>query len=610
MGARQRLFAATMRKLQHTFKTLETLHDVHGLFLLVGTRVHEDAEFAEFATTGVLDQLLPRLKLKPNELLGLAKVLAYNVKVSSLEATVADDDTAPSASAPPKASRPRKTKVIRKNMTHLTQEQKDELAKAAKVARAVEALRRVKNIRDDLSHISEADVNVDLWRDLPPRNGFAWKVVPQLLAQNNLRVVGFPHYVRPPPHFPGTKGIGGLHLKEMDALEDAIAAQEGSSVYGGLRIERYKYKRGGIVIFMHDYDNAPPPGDPTSAAVKNHWRTSGAAREFFVDGEGLVWSAPFDIDRDPKVTSSQRRRVWAHETKKGKVARGKGKAKEIGSDSDEDAGGDADEDETQTEKKAKPVRGNGKSKRIVSSDSDSDEDEEEYEDEEPTLPTPRVTRAMAAAQEGGGPAPKAVAKPATAKPAAPTKAAAPKAPLKPTLKAPNPSLAPTKKRVNFAPNDDDTSPRPAKRTKKLARGNADDDTPPPLANRKRRSPIIVPETEDEDDDDIPLGHRPKAQTRAKFDYVAAPPPPQFVQGSSKDTQGAQASAAATTKCRAQGQPPAPPSAPPPAPPPAPMSSAAPPLPDPAAALNAALSTLSPEALASVVDNLLKGMAPK
>ncbi|KAJ7433049.1 hypothetical protein B0H11DRAFT_2259836 [Mycena galericulata] len=242
MGARQRLFAATVRKLQHTFKTLETLHDVHGLFLLVGTRVHEDAEFAEFATTGVLDQLLPRLKLKPNELLGLAKVLAYNVKVSSLEATVADDDTAPSVSAPPKASRPRKTKVIRKNMTHLTQEQKDELAKAAKVARAVEALRRVKNIRDELSRISEADIKVDLWRDLPPRNGFAWKVVPQLLAQNNLRVVGFPHYVRPPPHFPGTKGIGGLHLKEMDALEDAIAAREGSSVYGGLRIECYKYK--------------------------------------------------------------------------------------------------------------------------------------------------------------------------------------------------------------------------------------------------------------------------------------------------------------------------------------------------------------------------------
>ncbi|KAJ7510147.1 hypothetical protein B0H11DRAFT_2215955 [Mycena galericulata] len=559
MGTRHRLFAGTVRKLQRTFDTMEKLYDFHSLFLLVGTRVNEDSEFAEFGTTGVLDQLLARLKLRPNEFLGVAKVLAFNGKVSHLEAKV--DDAAPSMPAPPKASRPRGTKSVTKtNTAHMTQQQKDELAKVAKQARAAEMQFCLNNIRDELSRVSTEDIDVDLWRDLPPRNGFSWKVVPQLLAQNNLRLVGFPQSVRPPPHFPGQKGIGGLHLGEIDALEGAIAVREGSPVYGGLRVERYEYKKNGIMIFMHDYGRIVPPGDPASDDVKNHWRTSGASRETVIDGMGQGWSSPYDIDGDPEVSNPQRRRVGLKaETKKKKEAaagKGKGKGKEV----------------------------------LVNSDSDEDDEsganEEEYEEEEPTLPTPRVTRARAAAQEGGGPAPKKAT--ASAKPAAPLKAAAPKAPSKPALKGPNPSLAPAKKRVG------PSVPTPTTTTIPL----------PPPAKRKKPSPNVVPETEDEDDDDIPLGHRPKAQTRDKFDYVAAPPP-QFVQGSSKDAQGAHASAAATRKRRAQCRPPAPPSALPPA-----MSSAAPPPLDPAAALNAAFSTLSPEALASVVDNLLKSMGPK
>ncbi|KAJ7433998.1 hypothetical protein B0H11DRAFT_1938989 [Mycena galericulata] len=640
METRHRLFAATVRKIQRTFDTMEKLYDFHGLFLLVGTRVNEDSEFAEFRTTGVLDQLLARLKLKPNEFLGVAKVLAFNDKVSHVEAKV--DNTAPSTSAPPKASRPRRTKASTKRDTaHLTQQQKGEVAKAAKQARHHEAQIRINNIREELSRISAEDIDVDLWRELPPRNGFSWKLVPQLLANNHLRLVGFPQSVRPPPHFLSLKGIGGLHLGEIDALEGAIAARGDSPVHGGLRVERYEYKPNGIVIFMHDYGRALPPGDPASDAVKQYWRTSGESRETVIDGLGQGWSAPYNIDRDPEVSSSQRRRLGL---------------------------------QVETKKKAKPATGKGKAKakeELVSSDSDEDAEsganEDEYEEEEPTLPAPRVTRAMAAAQEGGGPAPKkatASAKPATASanPAAPPKAAAPKAPSKPALKAPNASLAPAKKRVGFVPDadnddappppmrrnkpvraydddddddapppparrnkkpiraydddDDDAPPPPARRNKKPVRAYADDDddAPPPPAKRKRPSPTVIPETEDEDDDDVPLGNRSKARSRATM-YVAAPPQ-KFVQGSSRVAQGGSTRRPAPRPAPAlqefvqgssrgaQGG-----STRPPTPPPAPTSSAAPP-PDVATALSAAFATLPPEALASVVNSLMTSLAPK
>ncbi|KAJ7501667.1 hypothetical protein B0H11DRAFT_1908101 [Mycena galericulata] len=623
METRHRLFAATVRKIQRTFDTMEKLYDFHGLFLLVGTRVNEDSEFAEFRTTGVLDQLLARLKLKPNEFLGVAKVLAFNDKVSHVEAKV--DNTAPSTSAPPKASRPRRTKASTKRDTaHLTQQQKGEVAKAAKQARHHEAQIRINNIREELSRISAEDIDVDLWRELPPRNGFSWKLVPQLLANNHLRLVGFPQSVRPPPHFLSLKGIGGLHLGEIDALEGAIAARGDSPVHGGLRVERYEYKPNGIVIFMHDYGRALPPGDPASDAVKQYWRTSGESRETVIDGLGQGWSAPYNIDRDPEVSSSQRRRLGL---------------------------------QVETKKKAKPATGKGKAKakeELVSSDSDEDAEsganEDEYEEEELTLPAPRVTRAMAAAQEGGGPAPKkatASAKPATASanPAAPPKAAAPKAPSKPALKAPNASLAPAKKRVGNKPvraydddddddapppparrnkkpirayddDDDDAPPPPARRNKKPVRAYAgdDDDAPPPPAKRKRPSPTVIPETEDEDDDDVPLGNRSKARSRATM-YVAAPPQ-KFVQGSSRVAQGGSTRRPAPRPAPAlqefvqgssrgaQGG-----STRPPTPPPAPTSSAAPP-PDVATALSAAFATLPPEALASVVNSLMTSLAPK
>ncbi|KAJ7503029.1 hypothetical protein B0H11DRAFT_2188131 [Mycena galericulata] len=119
---------------------------------------------------------------------------------------------------------------------------------------------------------------------------------------------------------------------------------------------------------------------------------------------------------------------------------------------------------------------------------------------------------------------------------------------------------------------------------------------PSHGQTKRKKPIVLDSEEEEDDhDDIPLAKRPKAT----LDYIAVPP--QFVQGSSKGTRGAQGSAAKHRIDR-RGVP-----APPSAPPPAPASSAAPPPVDTAAiaaAIAAALTAMPPEALAAMAILLL------
>ncbi|KAJ7432264.1 hypothetical protein B0H11DRAFT_1940832 [Mycena galericulata] len=506
-------FEVSVRKLERTFENFETLHNFQGVYILVGAHINEDAELARFGSTGTLDQLPARLRLTADDFLGAAKVLAYSGEIDAVQAGQLKNAPSMSASpeastSAPKASRTRRaTSTTRTKATHLTQQQKDVVAKAAKNARAKEGQARINNIR----------------------------VVAHVLAQNDYRIIGFPLSVRPPPYFSGKKGAGSLHLKELDALEEAITARKGS-VYGGLRVEPHTYKAKGIVIFLHDYDRHLPSEDPKADAVKKFWRTSGDMRERIIDGLGDVWSAPYDIDKDPMVTTSQRQRVWASDTQKAdkstksKPVKGKGKAREVAvpSDSDEYAEGSANEDE--------------------------------YEDEEPTLPIPRVTRAMVAVQEGGGPAPKkATTKPATAstkptapantastKPAAPAKAAASKAPSKPALKAPNPPPASGKKHVEFAADDDDDDASSAAKRKvkkpvrrKVPDSNSDaSDAPPPPAKRKRCSPSAVAKTEDEDDDDVPLGNR--RRPRARLNYVATPP--QFVQGSSRGAQGGQASA--------------------------------------------------------------------
>ncbi|KAJ7138026.1 hypothetical protein C8R44DRAFT_728195 [Mycena epipterygia] len=534
LATRQRHFRRVVKNLQDDLTNIliSQLNDLEGAYryqsflVVVGSHVNEDAELgALIASPGGLQWFAKTLNLTNNELIGIAKVLAYTNEVDRLNISegkvkIVDGrlslprQEASAASSPSTTATTATTRVkiehwavrTKADYVDMTAAERDKAKKSARrECNAVNEKRR-KVLLERMSDASKEDIGQDLYRDLPPKNGFGWLSVPTILANHDLYMEGLPSANRLFGQFSSFKGSGGLWLPEIGHLEEALdtRAVEGQ----GLRIVRRPYVNGDIVVYTHDYAEPTPAGLPSSHAVVKHWKTSGGRPLPCMEASGRMYKAVYD----------NRCKKW---TRAVDIGKGNGKptrtrcAKDDegddgNEDEDEDDENDDDDDaEDQPPKvkaKAKPraeaARAKGKGKAKATEEVDEDGPEEE----EPTVPPPtrklpaRVARMhpQTFQQEGGGPlsvAPKA-------------SRSHPRRPHVPSPESsdadsyvnlsPSPPKGARPRRVKFAEHDDMPLSQivPPSRKTKASRSRSDDEEPPsPPQKRQRSDPAPVPEAE-------------------------------------------------------------------------------------------------------------------
>ncbi|KAJ7490762.1 hypothetical protein FB451DRAFT_1513704 [Mycena latifolia] len=338
VGGRHRHFEKMVDKLQHKLEKECSNNGYHSALIIVGSHVNEDASLGRMVTTGGLagGAFLDKMRMTQDDLIGIAKTVAYADEIErSLFAEDKEDSTEPAAKSPVQSKQRRKVKAE-------PSEAKLTAAENAK-ARNRKVTVETNEWRDGFSASSKEDVGTDIFRDVRPKNAFAWWNTREVCSENNYRIIGYPSNVRLPFQTSSTKASGVLRAHERASMMKAITARK---VPGqGIRIEKHEYNTGDYVIITHDYSKPTPPGAPTDPAVVKHWRSSNGTVLPVMDGNGEMWLAHYDLDGS--IVSTERTAIPAAKGINSKTnTKGKGKAmSEDESSAGEDTGYE-DEDET------------------------------------------------------------------------------------------------------------------------------------------------------------------------------------------------------------------------------------------------------------------------
>lgn len=107
------------------------------------------------------------------------------------------------------------------------------------------------DLQERLSLASIADLGVDFFRTMPPKNGFGWTRTPTIAKTNNVVIIGYPfdESVRLPTQFKGSKGSGSMRQPERNILNDSLDARV---IPGqGLRFFKRPYVKGIFPSILH-----------------------------------------------------------------------------------------------------------------------------------------------------------------------------------------------------------------------------------------------------------------------------------------------------------------------------------------------------------------------
>ncbi|KAJ7832791.1 hypothetical protein B0H14DRAFT_2591902 [Mycena olivaceomarginata] len=468
---------------------------------------------------------------------------AAPVASAPVKTTMQVDDRAdfPFGADPAAAAGPSTSVVTKKkfkppaNYDGLTSGEKAALQKRLAKERVGKLDSRKDQLRVRLAQASIADVGFNAFLK-QNGGGFLWTSLGRELLKRRVRIVGYPVDARLPAQTKARKGSSAWQILDLNAFNRALQAR--SSAGHGLRLEKIpdsvpmgKGKEAGstIVIATHDYNIPVPPG-PISAVVARMRSSMGVAMPV-MDGLDKMWMASFDLEKQQvPIRPAAFTNADALRLETAAMAQGGNEDDEDfedgdveddgeeddgdrddGDGNDEDEDGDGNEDEAPLPKTSKRVVGKRKAR-------DSD-----YESEEETIPPPRksrtttkkngvrpapvvpqvvpieprVTRAKASAQVGGG---------------------------APTAHAPRP--APKKARVSKEP----------KATVSFA-SDVDDDLPaqqpaPKKARMSKEPKATIPLTLDEEDN-VPIASlsRPRPAPTKPSRVVSSPesaphtPPP-------------------------------------------------------------------------------------
>ncbi|KAJ6552139.1 hypothetical protein DFH09DRAFT_1086258 [Mycena vulgaris] len=204
---RKALFGRVAKKLHFELQTEYRVNKYQGLLLLVGSHVNEDGALGQVLGTGGLgsDEFFDSIKMSRDDLLGFAKVAAYQENA----ATFASDDIK-DVPKPVGTEKPR-----RKVKSEATE---------ADIKTGCEGT-QPEEIRTLLSRASREDIGKDAFTELVPKNHFAWGSLREVLTGNSYRIVGWPADVRLPFQFPSTKASSGLWEGERTSLVAAVEAR-------------------------------------------------------------------------------------------------------------------------------------------------------------------------------------------------------------------------------------------------------------------------------------------------------------------------------------------------------------------------------------------------
>ncbi|KAJ6580418.1 hypothetical protein DFH09DRAFT_1440813 [Mycena vulgaris] len=299
---RKALFGRVAKKLHFELQTEYRVNKYQGLLLLVGSHVNEDGALGQVLGTGGFgsNEFFDSIKMSRNDLLGFAKVAAYQENA----ATFASDDIK-DVPKPVGTEKPRH-KV------------KSEVTEAD-----IKTAAKARNLKATLA--SREDIGKDVFTELVPKNHFVWGSLREVLTGNSYRIVGWPADVRLPFQFPSTKASSGLWEGECTSL---VAAVEARGVEGqGFRLEPWTYNPGNYVIYTHDYTQDTPDGAASDLRVRKHWRSSSAVALPVMDGEGKMWGAQYDLDGASVPQKRYHVEPFPQKAPKSSTAKSKGKRK-------------------------------------------------------------------------------------------------------------------------------------------------------------------------------------------------------------------------------------------------------------------------------------------
>ncbi|KAJ7632018.1 hypothetical protein B0H17DRAFT_1150047 [Mycena rosella] len=311
LAQRQKAFDKATRTLKKTMDGLFTDRKFQSLLILVGSHVNEDVELGTILSTGGLFNLPSSLKFDEEDLLGVAKTIAFSRASNSKSAP----PPPPLAPPLPPPSPPRLPPWPQNGVRDQTGPRQEGTRGRTCAANT----KSIHQIRELMAAAAVEDIGVDFFRKLPPVNGFAWTRLDKVLSGNRMRILGYPSSIRLPAQFPPDKGSSRLSQVERKAIRVAIGAR-------------------------HMVDGNGGAGCPRS---RTYWRSSGDAQVPCMTGEQQIIHARFDLDalKGPLLASSPReekavpKRAAAASKRTAKSAKGKGKGKmeEVESEEEEEA---------------------------------------------------------------------------------------------------------------------------------------------------------------------------------------------------------------------------------------------------------------------------------
>ncbi|KAJ7652996.1 hypothetical protein B0H17DRAFT_1147187 [Mycena rosella] len=284
------------------------------------------------ATRTLKKTLLSSLKFDEEDLLGVAKTIAFTATADQLEGVDLKICSAATASATSAASSASIAASLASAPTSLAPKIesgiKPDLDKRVRVAeRGAANTKSVHQVRELMAAAVVEDIGVDFFRKLPPVNGFAWTRLDKVLSGNRIRILGYPSNIRLPAQFPPDKG--------SSRLSQARDTWWMGSAYEGCASSDTTYSAGDIVVYSHDYGRILPAGGLDAPAVVTYWRSSGDAQVPCMTGDQQIIHVRFDLDalKGPLLTSSPheekavQKKSTAASKRSAKSVKGKGKGK-------------------------------------------------------------------------------------------------------------------------------------------------------------------------------------------------------------------------------------------------------------------------------------------
>ncbi|KAJ7050220.1 hypothetical protein C8F01DRAFT_1237944 [Mycena amicta] len=330
--ARRAQFRHTTGDMGHRLERLERLR-YQGIVVVLGPHVNEDKDLAFLqATSGLELQFTDVLDCDANDLIGLFQSIACRNGAGTTTSHRLPLPPLPPAAPNQRRSAPKTAKNDLKgkakavpasdsdNDSHSehdgggdggenvdSNDDDGDQGKGGHAARdrKYNQQQTINTLRHQLSQVSQADVGLDIFRELG-NNSFAWMCLVDLLRQHGYCIHNYPTVVRFPSECARRKGIADLRKGELIRLLQAVKARDNTG-HAGLHIE----KRDGpladneLAFTRHDYSQPPPPLGARDEAHRSHWQSSRGVALENMAADGCIWLMTYNRDAELPTLAPQ-----------------------------------------------------------------------------------------------------------------------------------------------------------------------------------------------------------------------------------------------------------------------------------------------------------------